>query len=320
MSPPTVAVIIPTHNRWPTVARAVASVLAQSYPATECIVVDDGSTDGTSRSVPQQFGDQVQLLALPRNIEKSAARNAGIRAARADYVCMLDSDDELTKHSVEDRLAVFQRDPSFKGVAYGLTCPPDGGPDTRWANSSAPEGDVLLPYVRRPFLHNNGFLLSRQNMEQHGMYDVRLTNREDKELLIRLAARLEFRFCGAFVNRMHFSAGSARMNYHKAAAQGLLMLECLRSDPLVQARLGTAFREVERTEHWEHLRDLYKAGKFGEFRAACGDSWKLFAGCGQMQRQLLRRWIGSCFLQLFASGRLDRIPSRPCSGAAAEGR
>jgi glycosyltransferase involved in cell wall biosynthesis len=294
-----VAVIIPTYNRWPVVARAVASVLAQSHPATQCVVVDDASTDDTPRLLRQRFCEQIQLVELKSNIEKSAARNAGIRAANADYICMLDSDDELTEHSVGDRLAIFLRDRSFNGVAYGLSCPGGGGADLRWVDKQHEEGDVLLHYIRRPFVDNNGFMLSRQNALEHGMYRERLTHREDKELLIRLAARFEFRSCSAFVTRIHYLPRSARSDYRKATAQGLLMLDCLRSDPLVRARLGTHFRLVERAEHWEHLRGLYKTGNFQEYRRACAASWGLFSGCRNMQWTILRRWIGSCIPRPF---------------------
>jgi len=316
MLTPTVAVIIPTYNRWPLVARAIESVLAQSHAATECVVVDDGSTDGTPGHVRAQFGERVRRIVLPQNGEKSAARNAGIRAATAEYVCMLDSDDELPRHSVRDRLGVFLRDPAFNGVAYGFTSLGTDADEARRAGQAAPEGDVLLAYIRHPFVHNNAFLLSRPNMLQHGMYHERLTHREDKELLIRLAASLDFRCCGTLVNRFHAVRGSARMNYRKAAAQGLLMLESLRANPRVRERLGANFRLLEQAEVWEHLRDLYKVGRFADYRAACARSWALFAGRGKLRRRLLRRWIGSWVLQALAVGQADRVPQNPAAAGA----
>jgi ribosomal protein L25 (general stress protein Ctc) len=70
---------------------------------------------------------------------------------------------------------------------------------------------------------------------------------------------------------------------------------------LVRVRLGDHFQEAERAEHWEHLRDLYHAGNFPEFRAAVAASWRLFAGCGRMRRRILRRWAGSVLLQWFTA-------------------
>ena len=90
----TVAVIIPTLNRRDLVVQAVTSVTEQSYADLICIVVDNGSTDGTAEAVTG-FGDpRVSLVAFDAPVGAAAARNAGIGAAEgAPWVSFLDSDD-----------------------------------------------------------------------------------------------------------------------------------------------------------------------------------------------------------------------------------
>ena len=88
---PKFSVIIPAYNSAATLARAVESVLAQSWPAYEIIVIDDGSTDNT-RQVAGQFGDQVKLIHQP-NAGVSMARNRGVEAAAGDWLVFLDADD-----------------------------------------------------------------------------------------------------------------------------------------------------------------------------------------------------------------------------------
>ena len=88
---PRFSVILPAYNAAATLARAIESVLEQSWPAHEIIVVDDGSTDH-SASVAQGFGAAVTLLRQP-NAGVSAARNAGARAASGDWLAFLDADD-----------------------------------------------------------------------------------------------------------------------------------------------------------------------------------------------------------------------------------
>jgi glycosyltransferase involved in cell wall biosynthesis len=88
---PRFSVVIPAFNSAATLARAIESVRAQSWPAHEIIVVDDGSTDATA-GVARQFGDAVRLLQQP-NSGVSVARNAGAAAATGDWLAFLDADD-----------------------------------------------------------------------------------------------------------------------------------------------------------------------------------------------------------------------------------
>lgn len=88
---PEFSVIIPAYNSAATLARAVESVDAQSWPAHEIIVVDDGSTDDTLQ-IARGFGDRVQVL-HQSNAGVSAARNLGAEAATGNWLAFLDADD-----------------------------------------------------------------------------------------------------------------------------------------------------------------------------------------------------------------------------------
>ena len=94
-----VSVIIPTYNRENFISECVQSVLAQTMPAREIIVVDDGSTDATY-NILSDFGfnsistqKTVLRYFFQENRGVSAARNLGIREARSEYIALLDSDD-----------------------------------------------------------------------------------------------------------------------------------------------------------------------------------------------------------------------------------
>ncbi len=88
---PATSVVIPTFNRSALVTRAINSVLSQTYPPSEIIVVDDGSTDDTP-AVIQRFGERVRYLRQERG-GASKARNYGVAEAASDWIAFLDSDD-----------------------------------------------------------------------------------------------------------------------------------------------------------------------------------------------------------------------------------
>ncbi len=93
MPAPTVAVVIPTHNRWPLVADAVTSAYDQQVVPDEVVVVDDGSTDGTATRVRELFPHL--RVVEQSNAGRSAARNRGLAAVETSYVIFLDDDDVL---------------------------------------------------------------------------------------------------------------------------------------------------------------------------------------------------------------------------------
>jgi glycosyltransferase involved in cell wall biosynthesis len=107
------SVIIPAFNAEKTIERALASVLGQSYPAYEIIVVDDASTDNTYNLL-QNYGDQIRHIQKIGNTGSSVARNTGMDAATGDYFAFLDADD--TWHP--DKLALVN---TILSASPGLT-------------------------------------------------------------------------------------------------------------------------------------------------------------------------------------------------------
>ncbi|MEJ5260300.1 MAG: glycosyltransferase family 2 protein [Anaerohalosphaeraceae bacterium] len=98
-----ISVIIPAYNAETVIRRAIDSVLAQTLPPCEIIVVDDGSADGTRQAV-QSYGGRIRYIRQD-NQGASAARNAGIQAASGEWIAFLDADDEW----LPDRLALQVR-------------------------------------------------------------------------------------------------------------------------------------------------------------------------------------------------------------------
>jgi len=114
------SVVIPVYNRERQLARALASIAAQTRPVDEVIVVDDRSTDRsveTARTFPGPF--EVVVLRHARNAGASAARNTGLAAARGRWIAFLDSDDEWLPQKIEQQIAAIDQSGSDALVLLG---------------------------------------------------------------------------------------------------------------------------------------------------------------------------------------------------------
>src|SRR5229473_1497770 len=113
--PPDISVVLATYDRRHSLPRAIASVLAQDGVRFELIVVDDASRDGTADYLATLCDPRIRAITAERNGGPSAARNLGLKAARAGIVAFLDSDDAYLPRRLAAPLAAFATD-------AGLVC------------------------------------------------------------------------------------------------------------------------------------------------------------------------------------------------------
>jgi GT2 family glycosyltransferase len=136
-----VSVIVPTYNRAFCLARALDSILAQTYPCFEVVLIDDGSSDGTADLVARTYGQDPRIRYFyQENKGVTAARNAGLKRARGDYVALLDSDDAWMPWKLQLQLACFQQCPEVGMV---------------WTDMQAlgPDGEVVSDAYLRTMYH-----------------------------------------------------------------------------------------------------------------------------------------------------------------------
>lgn len=115
--------VIPTYNRAHLISRAIESVLNQSVPPDEIIVVDDGSADDT-RAVVAQFGRQVTYI-YQKNAGSAVARHKGISAAGSDWIALLDSDDLWLPDHLRRMSAVIAKTSGQANFYFADTIQPD---------------------------------------------------------------------------------------------------------------------------------------------------------------------------------------------------
>lgn len=107
-SKPLVSIVIPTYNRAKLIRRALASILEQTLQDFEIIIVDDASQDDTESVVKSLTDSRIKYLQHQTNLNGSAARNTGIKAARGEYLALLDSDDEWLPNHLATKIAYLQ--------------------------------------------------------------------------------------------------------------------------------------------------------------------------------------------------------------------
>ncbi|RKY09255.1 MAG: hypothetical protein DRP56_02880 [Planctomycetota bacterium] len=107
-----ISVIIPAFNSEATISRAINSVLAQTYSDYEIIVVDDGSTDGTS-GVVRSYGNKVKYI-YQENAGPAAARNTAITSARGQWLAFLDDDDEWLPTKLQKQIHLLEANAQLK--------------------------------------------------------------------------------------------------------------------------------------------------------------------------------------------------------------
>ncbi len=185
-----VSVIIPTHNRAALVREAVASVLAQSWQDLEILVVDDGSTDGTAAALAS-FAAQIRLLHRASRGGVSAARNAGIQAARGKWLAFLDSDDLWLPEKLARQMAFLAAHPDLNLCQTEETWVRRGVRVNQPRSHRKVGGRIFFASLERCLVSPSAVILHRRLFEEHGAFDEDLPAAEDYDLWLRLTWRYE---------------------------------------------------------------------------------------------------------------------------------
>ncbi|HLZ66874.1 MAG TPA: glycosyltransferase family 2 protein [Aliidongia sp.] len=220
---PLVSVVIPSYNRLHCLPRAIASVVAQSHPAIELIIVDDGSTDGTREwaagfSCPLPF----RFQPLERNMGAAAARNRGIELAQGTYVAFLDSDDIWHPDKIARQLdAIAEAGPNCGAAYTGIASLTEAGQPCGVSRATA-AGDIRLALVNHNVVGSTSCALVRRDLLLAvGGFVPQLKSCQDWELWLRLAALTRFACVPELLTTLYIapdgritSSGRSRLSGH----------------------------------------------------------------------------------------------------------
>jgi glycosyltransferase involved in cell wall biosynthesis len=186
MSTDLVTAVIATYNYGRFVTEAIDSVLAQTYPAVEIVVVDDGSTDDTQARLAA-YAERIRSI-YQANQSVAAARNTGIRAARGDLIAFLDADDLWHPRKLELQVRYLTQHPEVGLVAVDRL-------GERMAHWPAFDGSAhprarpisLEELIIQPHFAPSGVLVRKECFRRVGDFDTSLRNAEDYDMWIRIA-------------------------------------------------------------------------------------------------------------------------------------
>ena len=206
---PKVSIIIPAYNRAGMILTAVESVLAQTYPDWEAIIVDDGSSDNTREVVAGVKDARVRYI-YQDNKGLPDARNTGIRASSGEYVAFLDSDDAFLPEKLMLQVPVLDATPQIGLVAGGFV---EVDMDMRplheirpWVKNPTLD---LLDWVRTCSFCVGSPLVRRAWLDKAGLFDETMRYVEDWDLWLRLASmscRMQWLKEPVYLYRMHASS------------------------------------------------------------------------------------------------------------------
>jgi len=191
-----ISTIIPTYNSAKTLGRAIESVLQQTLPTYEIIIIDDGSVDETPEVI-NRFQDKIKYI-KQINSGVSAARNTGIKASSGDWIAFLDADDEWLPNKLELQLKALKQQPKLMWCA---------GEVKRIGENNSPKFTIFKRAKRQinrkqkqsihffnaclkeDIFQTSSFLISRQIFSAVGTFDSSLRVSEDRDLWWKIAAR-----------------------------------------------------------------------------------------------------------------------------------
>ncbi len=186
-----VTAIIPTYNRAQYIEEALSSILGQTFPPVQVIVVDDGSTDNT-REVVAGFGSRAEYLAKS-NGGKSSALNVGLGHAAGEFIWIFDDDDIAEPDVLERLLGALQNHPEC-GFAYGgydLFTTDEAGrmSHTPVSFPSVNPPSLYLALMERSFILQQGLLVRKSCYDETGGFDETLIRSQDLDMILRLTRR-----------------------------------------------------------------------------------------------------------------------------------
>ncbi len=182
-----VSVVVPTYNRAGVLGRALDSVFSQTRQPEQVIVVDDGSTDGTSEVINRDY--PLVTCVRQTNAGVSAARNRGIAEANSEWIAFLDSDDEWKPGKLERQLDALRQNPSFHICHTNEIWIRNGRRVNEGKRHAKSGGWIFQRCLPLCVISPSSVIVRRALLEELGGFDESLPVCEDYDMWLRICSR-----------------------------------------------------------------------------------------------------------------------------------
>lgn len=258
--------IIPTYNRASYLQEAIRSVLVQTYPDFEIIVVDDGSVDATA-SVVAGFGDTRIRYLYQNNAGRSVARNKGLALACGEYVAFLDDDDLYLPHKLATQAAFLDQHKDIGLVAGGARIISEDGTVIRERQSWKEQPQLSLPacLYACPLLTCTVLFRQQWLAQLDHWFDAAMDRAEDTDFWIRLLlAGCQMAWLQDIVSAYRWHKSNSQQDDDRYYRSFLYLFDKLfsRSDLPVSVRNQQAYLYVIR--HTQGACQAYAVGEIAE--------------------------------------------------------
>ena len=185
-----VSVVIPTYNRVPYLGRAITSVLKQSYPVNEIIVIDNGSTDQTLSFIKKKFTSIRVIIEKKRGV--SFARNLGIKNCKYNWIAFLDSDDEWITDKIEKQFVLLQESNfKYQFIHTNEIWIKNGMLKNQKKKHLKKGGYIFEDCLDICKISPSSVLIKKELFDRYGLFDNKFKVCEDYELWLRITSKIK---------------------------------------------------------------------------------------------------------------------------------
>jgi glycosyltransferase involved in cell wall biosynthesis len=196
-----IAAIMPLHNKRNYFIEAVESVLQQTRPADEIVIVDDGSTDGSGDLVAERYGHDPRIKLIRQvNRGPGAARNACIKATQSPMLAFIDADDKWLPEKLERQGVFMEQNPSCM-MSFTSSIGYNERTGETWYTpmhflENIRKGRYICKefFQERSYIACNSVMVRREALDEVGLFDESLWKAQDADLWLRIMLRFGFEY------------------------------------------------------------------------------------------------------------------------------